>query len=437
MRRHLHAFRRLLLLITCLSLVTAAWSQSSPTPSEPPPREDTPDTRLRLDWKRDAESLRVMTLQGQDITGEAQPRQEADQVSLAVSRHQPFVVKDERVETLTLRSEERLVLPGGLVVPDVAQTDETGKSVTGEGGALIASWIRLTLAPSPIPAIWHEETRAYHTDLSFGLRSPDSRRNAAPLSHPVTVRMGFSGLEALEAVPALTLEATGLAHEKTVSLRFLPRTPTPIVRVRSTLSDVDLEIEALPRLTVRPASSSLMGLGLAAQEVTIVQLAPHGVPLPAESPTDIDVTLHGGGHLESGRLQLAPDASAASFSLRSRGLAPITVTAFAGGMRGSATIEQHFPWGPVIAALGGGALGGFARRFVKGARKRQAPRRLIEGVVVASIAYVAGVLGVGYLALPTAVVASEAGAFLTGALTGFLGVTVLEALSRQRARPTG
>jgi hypothetical protein len=39
------------------------------------------------------------------------------------------------------------------------------------------------------------------------------------------------------------------------------------------------------------------------------------------------------------------------------------------------------------------------------------------------------VLGVGYLHLPAALAATEAGAFLTGALCGFAGVVVLSKLS--------
>lgn len=435
MRQGSHVFARLLLFVTGLSLAMTTWPQApSSAAAEPPPREASAPTRLLFDWKGEAESLRVTTLEGRDITAEAQPREEADRVSLAVSRDQPLILKDADITTLSLRSEERQVLPGGLVLPDIRDSETPAAGGRPSGGELVASWVRLTLASSPIPAVWNEATRAYHTDLSFGLRAPNAQGGEPMLSSPVTVKLGFSGLEPLERVPPLTLEATGLAHEKSVPLRFIPRLPQPIVRVRSTLSDVDLAIEALPRLEVRPAVSHFMGLGLATQEVSVVRLAPHGVPLPAETAIDIDVTLTGGGHLASGRLRLAPKASSTAFTLRSQGLDPITVTAFAGGMRGSATIEQRIPWGPVMAALGGGALGGFARRFVKGARRRQAPRRLLEGVVVASIAYVAGVLGVGYLALPTAVVASEAGAFLTGALTGFLGVSVLETLSRQRSR---
>ena len=87
----------------------------------------------------------------------------------------------------------------------------------------------------------------------------------------------------------------------------------------------------------------------------------------------------------------------------------------------------------MLAALIGGAVGGFSRRFSRNASGGTGLARIAEGLAVAIIAYVAGVLGVGYLGLPVAVVSTEAGAFLTGALTGFAGVTVIELLSKRLA----
>ena len=85
-------------------------------------------------------------------------------------------------------------------------------------------------------------------------------------------------------------------------------------------------------------------------------------------------------------------------------------------------------------ALLGGALGGFARQFVKGARRSSRRRRTLEGVVVGLVAFLAGVLGVGYFELPSGVVATEAGAFLTGAIAGFAGVSVLEFIAKRKAQ---
>jgi hypothetical protein len=70
---------------------------------------------------------------------------------------------------------------------------------------------------------------------------------------------------------------------------------------------------------------------------------------------------------------------------------------------------------------------------MKRARRHLAMRRATEGVVVGLIAFVAGVLGVGYLKLPPAIIATEAGAFLVAALAGFVGVTLLERMSSPKA----
>jgi UDP-N-acetyl-D-mannosaminuronate dehydrogenase len=53
---------------------------------------------------------------------------------------------------------------------------------------------------------------------------------------------------------------------------------------------------------------------------------------------------------------------------------------------------------------------------------------VLEGTVVGLVAFVAAVLGVGYLHLPAAIAATEAGAFLTSVLCGFVGVAVFTAL---------
>jgi len=59
-------------------------------------------------------------------------------------------------------------------------------------------------------------------------------------------------------------------------------------------------------------------------------------------------------------------------------------------------------------------------------------RRVFEGVIAGLVAFVAGVLGVGYLHLPPPIVATEAGAFLVSALAGFAGVSVLETLGAKK-----
>ncbi len=387
------------------------------------------------------DDLRVLDLEGRDISAKMEPSQAAGRISLTVPSQQPFVVKSEQTETRRITSETRQVLPGGLFIPS---TPETAEVILPPGLGITplpprpAIWLRLTAVASPIPATWNPLSGAYHTELSFGVHPSDDR--LAPglgLERPIEVRVRLRGLTTREALTPLLIEAPGLANERSMVLDFLPSTSTPTLEVRSTLSDVNLELDALPRLEVRPESTSMVGLGLARMAINVEQVAPHGEPLLATRPTRIALTVDGPATPDPSELGLEPDQSMASFNLRSSGLAPLTVTAVAGSLRGEAIIQQRVPWGPLIAALFGGALGGFGRRFVKGARKTQTPLRLLEGVIVALIAYVAGVLGVGYLALPMAVVATEAGAFLTGALSGFIGVNVLERLQGKASPRAG
>ena len=416
-------------------MVAGAWAQE-PSHADPatPPRQTV--ASVSFDWDRSLDSLRVLDLEGRDIDAEVEPRREPGRISLSVPTPDPFVVKSDEVETRRLTSEERQVLPGGLFLPSTSEPAEVivppGLGITPLPSlpARPSTWLRLTAVASPAPAIWNPLSGTYHTELSFGIHPSDEGRFAPgqDLEHPIEVRVRLRGLTTREALPTLLIEAPGLANEQSMVLDFLPSTPTPTLEVRSTLSDVNLELDALPRLEVRPESTSMVGLGLARMAVNVEQVAPHGEPLPASRPTRIVLTVDGPATPDPSELRLELDQSMASFNLRSSGLAPLTVTAVAGSLRGEASIQQRVPWGPIIAALFGGALGGFGRRFVKGARKTQTPLRLLEGLIVALVAYVAGVLGVGYLALPMAVVATEAGAFLTGALSGFIGVNVLERL---------
>lgn len=123
-----------------------------------------------------------------------------------------------------------------------------------------------------------------------------------------------------------------------------------------------------------------------------------------------------------------------SFNLRSQGLEDVPICVTAGAHSDIRTTKQSFPVGPLLATLIGGIVGGFSRRFTPNASEVSTGPRIAERLAVTVIAYVAGVLGVGTHGLPAMVVATEAGAFLTGAISGFIGVSVIEALSK-RLRP--
>ena len=81
------------------------------------------------------------------------------------------------------------------------------------------------------------------------------------------------------------------------------------------------------------------------------------------------------------------------------------------------------------ASLLGGALGGFSRRFRNKDTGSRDFMRVLEGILVAIVGYAVSVLGILQLGVPPAIAATEAGAFVTGVITGFLGVSIIESLT--------
>lgn len=390
--------------------------------------------------------LKIVDLNGRDVSNQVRPRTEGDKLSLDFSQRSAVVLKSRVISTLPVPSAGRMTLPGGVILPRAQTADP---AVGSRGRVRVLSgvtrsraqtadprqpdkpvWLQLTFAASPMPAPWDNNESAYTTMLTFGLQHPDGAPPTLPLEQPVIVKLAYQGLTATE-VPTLAIAGAGLEHEKTIALRFHPQTVKPTLLVRSSISDVNLELTALPRLLLQPARKKILGLGLEVVSVAIASVQPNGRSQPVERDTPVLIQISGQARATSEALTLREGESNTQFAVRSAGLGAVAIQATADGVSGLATLHQKFPTGPLLAALVGGALGGFARRFVKGARRTATTLRVVEGLVLAAVVFVAGVLGVGYLNLPPAVVATEAGAFLTAALGGFLGVTVFEKFTKK------
>jgi hypothetical protein len=366
-------------------------------------------------------------LGGHDVSAELQPRREGDTVSVSLAHPGPFIVKSREVGHVAADGSHKLTLPGGVVMPLVAAAD-------GSGHPPSMTWFRPTLLPSPMPAVWDESSGEYVTRLTFGLERKSDAPVTLALEQPVMFKLGYEGLTARDLEPVV-IDGSGLDHEKTIELRFLPRTPHPTLLVRSSITDTNVELQALPRLELRPVQAKILGFGLGLTDILVEQVQPDGERLPATREVMVGLEINGRATPEPREVTFKAGAADALFKLRSAGLGPVTVRASANGIGGRTSIDQQFPYGPLVSALLGGTLGGLCRRFVRGARRKSSPRLVVEGLLVGSIAFVAGVLGVGYLGLPAAVVATEAGAFLTGALTGFGGVTGLEMMTKKLRPP--
>ena len=384
-------------------------------------------SRVRVEGLADQlPNVRITDFEGRDVTPQLEAQKEGSAVSI-VARAEPLLVRPRQIERVELESGKRVTLPGGMVLP-----------IANAAGGVSdrAGWYRLTTEASPLPAPWSAEHGAYLTTLLFGLRRPPELPERLAPEHAVKIRLSYDGLAADEE-PTITLDAAGVENEKSVTLRFRVLTESPRILVRSTFADADLVLRALPRLEVRPQQRDLLGFGLESIPISVSSVFAHGQPRPFEHETPLSIEVGGRARAEAVTAVLPTGATTTTFALRSAGLGRVNLAVTAGGFTGLASVEQRFPFGPLAAAVVGGALGGYARRFMKRARRNLAMRRAVEGVVVGLIAFVAGVLGVGYLRLPPAMIATEAGAFLVAALAGFVGVTLLERMSVPRATAGG
>ena len=112
------------------------------------------------------QNLRLMDLQGRDISGQVDARIENGKVTLNLAQPSPVVLKSKTLQTIAIPPGQKITLPGGAVVPRPIATgtaEEMPKAI----------WFRLTFAASPMPAPWDEKEGAYLTHLTFGLKRPD------------------------------------------------------------------------------------------------------------------------------------------------------------------------------------------------------------------------------------------------------------------------
>ncbi|MCC5859313.1 MAG: hypothetical protein JJT90_14230 [Ectothiorhodospiraceae bacterium] len=374
----------------------------------------------RSDQALSRQDIAVTDLDGGELAPDVDVQVDQGRLTLATPETDPrqFVIRPRETSALQLPA-ERTVLPGGVV--DLARADDPG------------DWFRPTLLASPLPVAWDHGLRLYSTRIFLGLRGGGDQDDGE-LERPVTVRFGFRGMAAAP-LPDVTLKRAGIEHEQVIDLHFLPTTRHPVLELRSALGDADLEIDVLHRLELVPLQGSIPGFGLGTANVEVLHLEPHGAPAPVDRDTPVSLAIDGPGTVEPLRLVIPAGASSARFSLRASGLDDVIITAHAAGFSDSRTVHQHLPLLPLAAALVGGGLGGYSRRFSGGKPRFPVGARVLEGLLVALVAYVAAVLGVGHLGLPPAVAATEAGAFLVGAASGFAGVVVIEMLSK-RLLPT-
>ncbi|MDY6797263.1 MAG: hypothetical protein SVX28_00715 [Pseudomonadota bacterium] len=365
----------------------------------------------------DRKAMEIRDSEGRVLRQSVSPL--SDRISLNAVDTDTLIARPRELVTLDLTS-RRAALPGGLIEPDRRESAASGETV----------WFRPTASASPIPAVWDPQQEQYLTHLLLGLQSSASESRQQP-KHPVVMRLAFRGMDA-EPVEPVALKKVGVEHDQRIRLAFRLTTARPVVELRTDLGSYDLRLEVVPRLEVRPGADSMNGLGLETMGVTVVRYGPDGGEFPVSAPTEVFVETSG-IRKTTERVVIPEGQAHAVFRIRSSGLGAAQIRASAAGLEGVDSVQQQFPYLPVSASLLGGAIGGLCRRFRrKGADSRDLTR-VLEGVLVALVGYAISVLGILQLGVPPAIAATEAGAFVTGVITGFLGVSVIEKLTGRLA----
>ncbi len=364
----------------------------------------------------------VFDLKRRDLKGELPVEFEKGKVEMLAGKLNQVVIKPQRIETKILSTSGVVELPGVIAVN--SRSDPTASGGDPDSFELF----RLTFLASPLPAVWDFEKNSYSTKVTFGLKSVSGGGVSPQLDEPVEVRVAFDGLLGKEPDP-LIIAGVGLSQEESFILDFKPTTAEPKLMVRSSISDVDLELKAVSRISLQATREEVLGLGLEDVVFDVNEFLPHGEPVVNDVEVPVLVSVSGRARVEPEQPSFAAGAASTQFRVRSSGLGAIEVSTRVGDSVAIATVQQRFPFTAIVAVLFGGAIGGFSRRFVKGAHSIKSTRWVVEGIVVSLVAFVAGVLGVSTLGIPSAVVATEAGAFLTGVLSGFVGVVFLEKLT--------
>ena len=177
-------------------------------------------------------------------------------------------------------------------------------------------------------------------------------------------------------------------------------------------------------------STELPAFGVGSGELTVSLLGRDGMPFAMSKPLEIQLTSR--RLRQPPVLTLEPGKSVASVDVRTVGYGPDEILAQSGGFRAVLPIKLIFPVAATVAALLGGAIGGVAR-FLRNKRKGGPllARRVLEGSLVGLILVGAVWTGLVSVDVSTGILGTPFGAFVLGALSGYLGCVVLDQVAKK------
>lgn len=332
-----------------------------------------------------------------------------------------------RYVTFTPAPERRSPPKGGMHFPTRNVTVST-KEDANLGG--------LFIRPAVVPLTWNEEVRAYATELFVGYEFEDGREINLPA--PKTVTFFAEGANArIEADRVTVRKSGGSGYQRVVLSTGEVQGETHFTARVSAADELKASVTVLREpgaLKLSLPSTKLPAFGVGSAVLTVSLLARDGSPFATRVPLKVSLTSR--GLRQPALLVLEPGKSFATVDVRTTGYGRGEVVAQSGGFQAALPVMLVFPTAALVAAVVGGGIGG-AARFLRNRRRKGGAllsRRIIEGMVVGLILVGAAWAGMVAIDLSTGVLGTPFGAFVLGALSGYLGCVVLDGVAKHTFR---
>lgn len=290
----------------------------------------------------------------------------------------------------------------------------------------------LFLRPSVVPLTWNDAVRAYTTELFVGYEFEDGREAKLPAPKTVTF-FGEGANVRIQADTVTVTESGGRGYHRVVLSTGQVDGETHFTARASAADELKCSVVVLREpgaLQLSLPSTELPAFGVGSGELTVTLLGRDGQPFAATKPMEV--------HLTSRRLRqpavvaIEAGKSVASVDVRTIGYGPDEVSAQSGGFRAALPIQLVFPVAATVAALLGGGIGGVTR-YLRNKRKGSSllVRRILEGMLVGLIVVGATWTGLVSVDVSTGILGTPFGAFVLGALSGYLGCVVLDRVAKK------
>ena len=290
----------------------------------------------------------------------------------------------------------------------------------------------LFLRPAVVPLTWNERTRAYATELFVGYEFTDGREVTLPV--PRTVTFFAEGANArIQADSVTVTKSGGAGYQRVVLSTGQVEGETHFTARVSAADELKTSVTVLRELgalKLSLGSSDLPAFGVGSDVLTVSLIARDG--LSFSTPKPVEIQLNSRGVRQPGSIVIEAGQSSARADVRSVGYGAGEIVAQSGTFRETIPLKLVFPVAPIVGAVLGGGLGGVAR-FLRNRRKGSSlfARRVIEGMLVGVILVGAVWAGLVAVDVTTGVLGTPFGAFVLGALSGYLGCVVLDGVAKK------